>query len=175
MRSTMRRTFAIGGALLLVLTVAGSGAAKPPNVPGYHIDSVIAVSAGADSVGCAVDVTTIFKLPKGSVATYLRFVQTTLPEGARSIPTPTIDRAVRTIDRPSQAVAWGAKWTLTQRFAQVRLDDPALSWTWGAQLLSGYWDGDWHTEPLTIEATTPVFTGTEATCPAAGTVIATFE
>jgi len=175
MRSTLQRTVAVMSAVLLILSVGSVSVAKPPNVPGYKIDHVTAVSAGADFVGCAVDVTAIFKLHKESIATYLRFVQTTLPEGARSIPTPTIDQATRVGKTPPHALAWGGKWTLTQRFAEVRLDDPAFSWTWGAQLLSGTWDGDWHTEPLTIEATTRAFTGTEATCPPVGTVIAHYH
>lgn len=174
MRSTLQRTVAIMSAVLLVLSIGSVAVAKAPNVPGYHIVSVVAVSAGADSVGCAVDVTAIFKLPKRSDATYLRFIQTTLPGGSASIPTPAIERANRVESSPPAARAWGVKWELTQRFAEVRLDDAGLSWTWGAQLLSGYWDGDWHTEPLTIAATSLPFTGTDAICPAAGTIVGTY-
>lgn len=171
MSPAVRRTLVLLGALVLTLVpglTPGAAAAAPA---GYRIVSVVAVSAGPDSVGCAVDVTTTYRLPEVSEATYMRFYQFRLPDIASSSPTVSLDEATQ-VGVPPPDRPWDVRWQLTQRFAEVGLDDASRTWIWGAQLLSGYWDDGWVTTPLTQLALTKPFHGRDGICPPVGKVIA---
>lgn len=171
MSSSTRRAFALLGALVLTLAsgMTAGVSAQPPG--GYRILSVVVTSAGPDGVGCEVNVTTTFRLPEVSEADYLRFSQFRLPDLASSTPTPTIDLATQVGHAPASR-PWDVRWQLSQSFHEVRLDVADTTWIWGAQILDGYWDGDWHTTPLTQLALTKPFHGVDGICPPVGKVIA---
>ncbi len=171
MSPSARRTFALLGALVLTLAsgMTAGVAAQPPG--SYRILSVVVTSSGPDGVGCEVNVTTTFRLPEVSDADYLRFSQFRLPDVASSTPTPEIGLATQ-VGRPPASRPWDVRWQLSQSFHEVGLDDASRTWIWGAQILDGYWDGEWHTTPLTQLALTKPFHGVDGVCPPVGKVIA---
>lgn len=171
MSPSTRRTFALFGALVLTLAsgMTAGVSAQPPG--GYRILSVVVTSAGPDGVGCEVNVTATFRLPEASDATYLRFSQFRFPDIASSTPTPEIGLATQ-VGTPPASRPWDVRWQLSQTFHEVRLDNAEDTWMWGAQILGGTWDGEWHTTPLSTFALTKHVHGQDGICPPVGKVIA---
>jgi hypothetical protein len=168
----MRRlSIVILAAMLAAAVGPSAGLAAKPTLPGYHIRSVTVVAGAPAGVGCWVHVTTTFSMPDPSTATGLRSFQYWNAAPYQSTPTRffTYDPPTPITVGAAQGVAWGTtgRWVADQWYNEVRLDDTGLTWQWGAQLLAG----DVALTPIVLTGT---FTGSTTSCPAEGTLLATY-
>jgi hypothetical protein len=178
----MRRSFTALMAVALLAALAPTAAfAAKPDLPGYHIRSISVVAGPADYPGCRVYVTIAFSQPEAeSLADYMLAVQRK-DGGVNSTPPTDIARAVLAPVGEAKGVAWGSqhRYEIGVRgigyaydgFKQVRLDTDS-TWQWGAQLFSGsFWSTNSALSDLVL---TGEYVGTPGSCPAPGTLLASY-